>query len=429
MVCGFHCYYDPVYGWHEGTDYELGTPGAGGEVVAAAAGGTAKPCPLHPSAGNYIVIDHGNGHRTRYLHLNGAPLPTDGQAIARGAIIGYEGNTGYTDPPGFYHLHFETRVDATTFTCGKDGTAVDPYAGPYSPGTYMWEDNPPNHADFSPAVASWASSRVDVFVRGKNDDLYQRTLTGGSWSGWSRPRPGDCLRSAPSASTWGTSRIDVFYRGCDNDLWRTTWNGSSWSMSSQPRPGQCLLSAPAATSWGTNRIDVFFRGCDNDLWRITWNGSSWSTPIRPIPGQCMRSSPAAVARGVNQIDVFYRGCDNGVWRHWYDNGPWQTQGLGGCTMTAPAVASWAANRLDVFVRGCEDGPYHMEGIFQTSWNGTSWSGFVNRGGCLASGPGSDAWSPDWLNVVYRGCDSPAGLYEAYWNGSAWAHFDFGVDWP
>jgi len=93
----------------------------------------------------------------RYLHFNTQALPSD-RAVARGERIGYEGNLGFTVPSGFYHLHFETRHGATSFTCGKDGTAVDPYA----PSTYMWQDqapgdstHQPNHADFSPAVTQW----------------------------------------------------------------------------------------------------------------------------------------------------------------------------------------------------------------------------------------------------------------------------------
>jgi murein DD-endopeptidase MepM/ murein hydrolase activator NlpD len=117
LACGFHCYYDPVYGWHEGVDYEVGTQGVGGERIVSGAAGMAKVCPESPTAGKYIVMDHANGHRTRYLHLSNYAI-SDGQTVGRGGLIGFEGSTGYTDPPGFNHLHFETRHGATTFTCG-----------------------------------------------------------------------------------------------------------------------------------------------------------------------------------------------------------------------------------------------------------------------------------------------------------------------
>lgn len=128
------------YPGHEGTDYVIGGSGAGDEV-AAAAGATAKPCLFDDTAGYSIVLDHGAGHRTRYLHLNQYALPDPGDPVQRGELIGYEGSTGYTDPPGFVHLHFETRINATTFTCGRDGTAVNPY----NSSAYLWSTNPPTY--------------------------------------------------------------------------------------------------------------------------------------------------------------------------------------------------------------------------------------------------------------------------------------------
>ena len=123
----------------------IGSPSPGDEI-AAAAPGTAKPCPLSDTAGYYIVLDHGGGHRTRYLHLQSYPLPGDGHPVERGQVIGYEGATGFTAPPGFVHLHFETRVNATTFTCGHDGTAVDPYAQ----STWQWAAPYPGPPTYAP---------------------------------------------------------------------------------------------------------------------------------------------------------------------------------------------------------------------------------------------------------------------------------------
>lgn len=128
------------YPGHEGTDYFIGVYSSGGERVVAALGGTAKRCQQSGiGAGNYVAIDHGNGHITRYLHLSSYAV-ADGVTVERGTLIAYEGNMGVAD--GSYHLHFETRHAATSFTCGKDGTAVDPYAT----NTYMWTLNPTVYA-------------------------------------------------------------------------------------------------------------------------------------------------------------------------------------------------------------------------------------------------------------------------------------------
>jgi murein DD-endopeptidase MepM/ murein hydrolase activator NlpD len=74
-------------GNHNGTDYSLGRNTTPGEVVAAADSGTLKRCPYDQfGAGNYAVIDHGNGHRTRYLHLLNPSIAD--QWVARGQVIG-----------------------------------------------------------------------------------------------------------------------------------------------------------------------------------------------------------------------------------------------------------------------------------------------------------------------------------------------------
>jgi hypothetical protein len=142
ISCGWHCYYDPIYGWHLGTDYLIGNPNVGGEVVMAGGPGGASRCPRTDAAGHSVVMNHENGHRSRYLHFDtpGTPPPWPStQTMDRGWIVGFEGSDGVSTGP---HLHFETRVNATTFSCGFDGTAQDPYG---STGYYLWTLNPPGY--------------------------------------------------------------------------------------------------------------------------------------------------------------------------------------------------------------------------------------------------------------------------------------------
>jgi len=63
--------------------------------------------------GWYIEIDHGDGIKTRYAHMNEKGI-AEGKEIKAGDVIGYVGSTGASTGP---HLHFEVLID---------GEKVDP---------------------------------------------------------------------------------------------------------------------------------------------------------------------------------------------------------------------------------------------------------------------------------------------------------------
>ena len=80
------------------TDGDI-TASADGKVVGT--GDTDTVCP-GASYGKWILIEHGNGLSTLYGHLS-LPKVSAGEAVLRGTVIGYSGNTGYSTGP---HLHF-----------------------------------------------------------------------------------------------------------------------------------------------------------------------------------------------------------------------------------------------------------------------------------------------------------------------------------
>lgn len=56
------------------------------------------------SYGNFVRIDHGNGWKSLYAHMNSAPLVSYGQSVSQGTLLGYVGHTGNSDGD---HLHLE----------------------------------------------------------------------------------------------------------------------------------------------------------------------------------------------------------------------------------------------------------------------------------------------------------------------------------
>lgn len=62
--------------------------------------------------GNYILIDHGDGTKTRYAHLSDScPLPRRGASVSQLQKIGCVGRTGRTTGN---HLHFEILINNKT---------------------------------------------------------------------------------------------------------------------------------------------------------------------------------------------------------------------------------------------------------------------------------------------------------------------------
>jgi murein DD-endopeptidase MepM/ murein hydrolase activator NlpD len=112
---------------HKGTDIfaDRGTP------VVAVAGGVVERMGIGPKAGLFVVIRHGNGWRSAYVHLNNDSPGTDngltmgygpgiqvGVRVRAGTIVGYVGDSGNSENSS-PHVHFEMHQ--------PDGYRANPY--------------------------------------------------------------------------------------------------------------------------------------------------------------------------------------------------------------------------------------------------------------------------------------------------------------
>ncbi len=94
---------------HLGVDLQAPT----GAEVYAANSGIVRFAENLETSGNTIIIDHGSGIFSLYLHLSeiGGKV---GEFVEHGQTIGLSGNTGYSIAP---HLHFSIKIN---------GSSVDP---------------------------------------------------------------------------------------------------------------------------------------------------------------------------------------------------------------------------------------------------------------------------------------------------------------
>ena len=102
-------------GLHNGID--IGAPH--GSPIYAAASGTVWIAGWSSSAGNWVVIDHGGGVLSVYMHAS-ALYVSSGQYVGAGTCIAAVGNTGYSFGA---HLHFGIMVGSSG---GYNGYWVDP---------------------------------------------------------------------------------------------------------------------------------------------------------------------------------------------------------------------------------------------------------------------------------------------------------------
>src|SRR3989344_5179631 len=88
---------------HKGTDFRT----IEGTDVMAMNRGIVRVARPYIIYGNPIVIDHGLGIQTLYMHLSKINVK-EGDIVEKGQVIGQSGKTGYAESP---HLHISIKID------------------------------------------------------------------------------------------------------------------------------------------------------------------------------------------------------------------------------------------------------------------------------------------------------------------------------
>lgn len=82
--------------------------------IYATANGIVEIARFSKSAGNWVMINHQNGYKTKYFHMSSLSVKPN-QKVNAGDLVGYVGTTGYSSGP---HLHYEIR---------QKNTPIDPH--------------------------------------------------------------------------------------------------------------------------------------------------------------------------------------------------------------------------------------------------------------------------------------------------------------
>lgn len=94
-----------VQKFHNGVDFAAPS----GTAILAAYSGNVVAASYNSSMGNYVMIDHGDGLYTIYMHASKLYVST-GQSVSKGATIAAVGSTGRSTGS---HLHFSVRSNGS----------------------------------------------------------------------------------------------------------------------------------------------------------------------------------------------------------------------------------------------------------------------------------------------------------------------------
>lgn len=188
------------------------------------------------------------------------------------------------------------------------------------------------------AIAS--DGKIDVYVRGLDNALYQRSYTK-KWGDWKRL--GGTLTDSPSVTTDGS----VFARGADGQVWQRTSAGQ-WSGLGAPG-GKPIYGRPGAATSASGTV-VAVRTADDSVWARTRTGDTWSdwTSI----GGTVSSSPTLVAVGA-KVALTASASDyslwanewSGTWAGWFKRPEYPSGSIVGTLGVASDGASlWFAAR-------------------------------------------------------------------------------------
>jgi hypothetical protein len=149
---------------------------AGAFPVIAARGGTITHLKINSTTGcgtsscasyaNVIVIDHGDGTQSTYLHLQGGSLAAGiscGATVERGQLLATSGTTGWSTG---IHLHYQVskvHANAPTCECGSDGTGCATSTVPWS-SFWVTSAYPTVPIDFEdwPTASACANRRIQL---------------------------------------------------------------------------------------------------------------------------------------------------------------------------------------------------------------------------------------------------------------------------
>jgi hypothetical protein len=231
-----------------------------------------------------------------------------------------------------------------------------------------------------------------------------------------QPSPGVTAIGKPSL-VFLNYNMYVFVKGSDGAVWMNFQN--TWTSL-----GGVIFGDPTTVVWtwgGSTWIHVNALGTDDALWMNGINnGVSNGWGRLDTGGTSFIQPPTAVSQGPDSLDMFAVGEDGQLKWLKYRSGSWAAPVTISHDYTMPFVSTPAVKRvganglevIDISTSGLVQG-----GIFQTSYDGSSWSGFTD--GQFQIPPDDVKWGFQGSPAVVVGSAGRVDVFAVARSGKVW----------
>lgn len=282
--------------------------------------------------------------------------------------------------------------------------------GPYDLG----QPSPSVTAVGKPSVAySFLGGGEYIFVKGSDGAVWMHT-DDGIWTSL-----GGVIYGEPSAVAWtwqGSPWIHVVGLGTDDAIYgQGVRNRTPFGWGQVPTNGTSFVGSPTAISRTADSLDLFAVGEDGyERWMTYSPSTDWVAPVKlgVNSRHPMLATPRVAAQGSSLLELFANS-EMGMWQTSWDGSSWSLFGNGMFQMPypdvnygyqgTPAAVSWGAGRFDVFNVTRNGTMYWWYSTYPTSWN--SWTKGTSTGmlvsGNVTGDPVAISRSTNELEVFYR----------------------------
>lgn len=251
-----------------------------------------------------------------------------------------------------------------------------------TPGSFAatWDKNPTGVTVDSP-VCAVIGTTLYVVVRGATGELFFTTfdLAAHTWAAtWT-----DLLGSSPStpalAGTPASTRLDLVVRGGDNQIYHKAFTSGTWApawdtSNRLPVPDK-TIATPAIVSDGST-LHVVVIGTESNIWYATRSFTgTWST-YTSLAGSTS-VTPSLVVDASGNLHLAVRGFDAQLYsKSKPSGGAWDAAWVnaGGVLANSSPAAVTFGTSTAVIVQGSNNGLYY------NTLTGSAWSGYVFMNG-------------------------------------------------